>query len=193
MTMIDILAASIWLMLPAYIANPMAAVFGGGTPMDLGKYFPDGRRILGNGKTIRGLVAGTACGIVIGLIQIGLAPRLMASGVLDNWPMFYDALGAYSLCTLSIVFLMAFGSLLGDSGESFIKRRLDLERGAMFPVADQLDFVLGAWVLTYIFAAHWFNTYFSFWIIVTVLVATPLLHLAANILGYLIKVKKEPW
>lgn len=193
MTLIDILAASIWLMLPAYIANPMAAVFGGGTPIDLGKYFPDGRRILGNGKTIRGLVAGTACGIVIGLIQIGLAPRLMASGVLDNWPMFYAALGAYSLCTLSIVFLMAFGALLGDSGESFIKRRLDLERGAMFPVADQLDFVLGAWVLTYIFAAHWFNTYFSFWIIVTVLVATPLLHLAANILGYLIKVKKEPW
>jgi CDP-2,3-bis-(O-geranylgeranyl)-sn-glycerol synthase len=193
MTLIDILAASIWLMLPAYLANPMAAVFGGGTPMDLGKYFPDGRRILGNGKTIRGLVAGTACGIVVGVIQIGLAPRLMASGVLDNWPMFYDALGAYSLCTLSIVFLMAFGSLLGDSGESFIKRRLDLERGAMFPVADQLDFVLGAWVLTYIFAAHWFNTYFSFWIIVTVLVATPLLHLAANILGYLIKVKKEPW
>ncbi|MCD4810394.1 MAG: CDP-archaeol synthase, partial [Methanosarcinales archaeon] len=79
------------------------------------------------------------------------------------------------------------------SAESFIKRRLDLERGAMFPVADQLDFVLGAWVLTYIFAAHWFNTYFSFWIIVTVLVATPLLHLATNILGYLIKVKKEPW
>jgi len=193
MTLIDILAASIWLMLPAYIANPMAAVFGGGTPIDLGKYFPDGRRILGNGKTIRGLVAGTACGIVIGLIQIGLAPRLIASGVLDNWPMFYDALGAYSLCTLSIVFLMAFGSLLGDSGESFIKRRLDLERGAMFPVADQLDFVLGAWVLTYIFAAYWFNTYFSFWIIVTVLVATTLLHLAANILGYLIKVKKEPW
>ena len=193
MTLIDILAASIWLMLPAYIANPMAAVFGGGTPIDLGKYFPDGRRILGNGKTIRGLVAGTACGIVIGLIQIGLAPRLMASGVLDNWPMFYATLGAYSLCTLSIVFLMAFGALLGDSGESFIKRRLDLERGAMFPVADQLDFVLGAWVLTYIFAAHWFNTYFSFWIIVTVLVATPLLHLAANILGYLIKVKKEPW
>jgi CDP-2,3-bis-(O-geranylgeranyl)-sn-glycerol synthase len=193
MTLIDILVASIWLMLPAYIANPMAAVFGGGTPIDLGKYFPDGRRILGNGKTIRGLVAGTACGIVIGFIQIGLAPRLMASGVLDNWPMFYDVLGAYSLCTLSIVFLMAFGSLLGDSGESFIKRRLDLERGAMFPVADQLDFVLGAWVLTYIFAAHWFNTYFSFWIIVTVLVATPLLHLAANIFGYLIKVKKEPW
>jgi CDP-2,3-bis-(O-geranylgeranyl)-sn-glycerol synthase len=193
MTLIDILIASIWLMLPAYLANPMAAVFGRGTPMDLGKYFPDGRRILGNGKTIKGLVAGTMCGIVIGLIQIGLAPRLMASGILDNWPLFRGVLGAYSLSTLSIVFLMAFGALLGDSAESFIKRRLNLERGAMFPVADQLDFVLGAWVLTYIFAAHWFNTYFSFWIIVTVLVATPLLHLATNILGYLIKVKKEPW
>ncbi len=193
MTLIDILAASVWLMLPAYIANPMAAVLGGGTPMDLGKYFPDGRRILGNGKTIRGLLAGTACGIMVGLIQAGLTPRLIASGVFDEWPLFHGALCAYSLSTLSIVFLMAFGALLGDSVESFIKRRLGLERGAMFPVADQLDFVLGAWMLTYIFAAHWFNTYFSFWIIITVLVVTPLLHLTTNIFGYLIKVKKEPW
>ncbi len=193
MTLIDIIAASVWLMLPAYVANPMAAVFGGGMPIDLGKNFKDGRRILGDGKTIRGLVAGTMCGLVIGLIQIGLAPRLAASGVLTGFPIFQSTLAAYSISTILVVGLMALGALLGDSAESFVKRRLNLKRGAMFPVADQLDFVLGAWVLTFIFASVWFKTYFNFWIIVTVLLITPLLHLMANVFGYLIKVKKEPW
>ena len=193
MTLIDIVAASVWLMLPAFVANPMAAVFGGGTPMDLGKNFKDGRRILGDGKTIRGLVAGTVCGLLIGIIQIGITPRLATTGVLTDWPLFQSALGAYSMSTILVVGLMALGALLGDSAESFIKRRLNLERGAMFPVADQLDFVLGAWVLTFIFASVWFKTYFTFWIIVTVLVVTPLLHLATNMFGYIIKVKKEPW
>jgi CDP-2,3-bis-(O-geranylgeranyl)-sn-glycerol synthase len=191
--MIDIIAASIWLMLPAYIANPMAAVFGGGTPMDLGKNFSDGRRILGDGKTIRGFVAGTACGLVIGYFQIILAPYLKASGMLGDLDIFQSVLGAYSSGTIDIVFLMSLGALFGDSAESFIKRRMKLERGAMFPIADQLDFVLGAWILTFILANNWFKTYFNIWIIMTVLVVTPLLHVATNIFGYLIKLKKEPW
>jgi CDP-2,3-bis-(O-geranylgeranyl)-sn-glycerol synthase len=193
MTLIDIVVASIWLMLPAYIANPSAALFGGGTPMDFGKKFYDGKRILGDGKTIRGLVAGTACGFIAGLIQIRAAPHLAAYGALSDWEVFQSVLGAYSVSTLYVVFLMALGALLGDSVESFIKRRLNLKRGAMFPVADQLDFVLGAWLFTFIFAPVWFKTYFSILIIVTVLVITPTLHIATNLFGYLIRVKKEPW
>lgn len=192
MTFIDIVVASVWLMLPAYIANPTAAMFGGGMPMDLGKNFRDGRRILGDGKTVRGLIAGTACGFAAGIIQIGVAP-IIAGNVLTGWPFFQSALDAYSPGMVLVVGLMALGALLGDSAESFIKRRLDIKRGAMFPVADQLDFVLGAWVLTFIFASAWFRTYFTFWILVTVLVVTPLLHLITNMFGYLIKVKKEPW
>jgi len=41
-----IIGQAIWLMLPAYTANPMAVVFGGGTPIDLGKKWIDGKRIL---------------------------------------------------------------------------------------------------------------------------------------------------
>lgn len=193
MTIIDIVAASIWLMLPAFIANPMAAVFGGGTPMDLGKTFIDGRRILGDGKTIRGLITGTACGLVVGYVQVAIAPFLASARIFGNWLVFQSALGAYSGSTMMVVFLMALGALLGDSAESFIKRRINLERGAMFPVADQLDFVLGAWLLTLLFSSVWFRTYFTFWIIITVLAVTPMLHIATNIFGYLIKVKKEPW
>ena len=37
---------AVWLMLPAYIANPSAALFGGGKPIDGGRKFSDGRRDL---------------------------------------------------------------------------------------------------------------------------------------------------
>lgn len=191
--MIDLIVTSIWLMIPAYIANPMAVVFGGGTPIDCGKNFYDGRRILGDGKTIRGLIAGTACGLVAGLIQIILAPVLAASGLFDSLDIFQSSLNAYTFNTIHVVFLMALGALLGDSAESFIKRRINLKRGAMFPVADQLDFVVGAWILTYILASAWFIIYFDMKIIVTVLIITPLLHITTNIIGYLLKLKKEPW
>ncbi|KAF5424443.1 CDP-2,3-bis-(O-geranylgeranyl)-sn-glycerol synthase [Candidatus Methanomarinus sp.] len=180
-------------MIPAYIANPMAVVFGGGTPIDCGKNFYDGRRILGDGKTIRGLIAGTACGLVAGLIQIILAPVLAASGLFGSLDIFQSSLNAYTFNTIHVVFLMALGALLGDSAESFIKRRINLKRGAMFPVADQLDFVVGAWILTYILASAWFIIYFDMRIIITVLIITPLLHITTNIIGYLLKLKKEPW
>ncbi|MCD4844179.1 MAG: CDP-2,3-bis-(O-geranylgeranyl)-sn-glycerol synthase [Methanosarcinales archaeon] len=191
--MIDLIVTSIWLMIPAYIANPMAVVFGGGAPIDCGKNFYDGRRILGDGKTIRGLLAGTACGLLAGIIQVILAPVLAASGLFGSYDIFQSALNAYSFNTIHIVFLMALGALLGDSCESFVKRRINLKRGAMFPVADQLDFVLGAWILTYILASTWFITHFDIRIIVTVLIITPLLHISTNIIGYFLKLKKEPW
>ena len=52
------LLSAFWIMLPAYLPNPVAAIFGGGTPIDLGKNFSDGKRVLGDGKTYRGLIFG---------------------------------------------------------------------------------------------------------------------------------------
>jgi CDP-2,3-bis-(O-geranylgeranyl)-sn-glycerol synthase len=170
---------AMWLMLPAYIANPMAVVFGGGTPVDMEMKWYDGQRILGGGKTIRGLVGGTACGIVAGLFQI------YAASVFDI-PI---------VPTITAVISLSFGALLGDIVKSFFKRRIGFVRGAELPIIDQLDFIAGAWILTYIFDPEWFTKYFisSPWIILTVLVLTPILHRLTNIFGYNIKLKKEPW
>jgi len=170
---------AIWLMLPSYISNSMAVVFGGGTPMDLGMKLPDGKRVLGEGKTLRGLIGGTACGIAAGLLQIYVA----------------FIFGIPFVPTITAIFTLSFGALLGDIVKSFFKRRLGMVRGAELPLIDQLDFVAGAWLLTYIFDPRWFNEYFiSYpWIIVTVLVLTPILHRLTNIFGYNIKLKKEPW
>lgn len=175
MIIVTVIKAS-WLMLPAYIANPTAVVFGGGKPIDFGKNWRDGRRILGDGKTFRGLLGGIACGIIIGLIQMQISP-----------------LWYLGIFTLTSVITLSIGALLGDIIKSFFKRRLGLKRGAKFPLVDQLDFVVGAWILTYIFDPVWFTDNFTFWIIITILILTPLLHRLTNILGYYLKLKKEPW
>ncbi len=172
-----IITKAVWLMLPAYIANPTAVVFGGGRAIDFGKNWSDGRRILGDGKTFRGLAGGTACGIVIGLIQ-----RQVASGT-----------EIFVIPSMTAIITLSFGALLGDMVKRFFKRRLGYERGAKLPLVDQLDFVAGAWVLTYFFDPQWFTDNFTFWIIITVLILTPLLHRLTNIIGYYIKLKKEPW
>ncbi|MEM2991523.1 MAG: CDP-2,3-bis-(O-geranylgeranyl)-sn-glycerol synthase [Halobacteria archaeon] len=178
---LETLAKTIWLMLPAYLPNPAAALFGGRTPIDLGKHFLDGKRILGDGKTFQGLISGTACGIAIGIAQHYLAEKV-------NMPDFGD----YPIF-LQVVFLLSFGALLGDLLKSFFKRRLGYERGAKLPVVDQLDLVLGAWMLALIFARDWFLANFNVYIILTAIIITPLLHRIVNVIGYKIGAKREPW
>lgn len=175
-------------MLPAYFPNPFAAVFGGGKPIDGGRVLSDGRRILGDGKTYRGLFAGIFFGLLVGSVQIWLNIRgFEILGV--EMPAF----GSDIASAFKVVLALAIGSLFGDMFMSFFKRRLGLKRGAPLPLVDQLDFVLGAWVFTYLAAPVWFMSNFTFWIVVTVVVMTPLLHLVTNVIGYLIGVKKEPW
>ncbi len=175
-------------MLPAYIPNPLAAVFGGGKPIDGGRTMADGRRILGDGKTYRGLLAGIVCGMLVGLLQM----KLISSGF-TVFGMTLPAFGMSTTGSVIVILALSCGSLFGDMFMSFFKRRLGLKRGAPLPVIDQLDFVLGAWLFTYLISPEWFIATFSFRIVVTVLVVTPILHLVTNIIGYFIGVKKEPW
>lgn len=175
-------------MLPAYTPSPAASLFGGGKPIDFGITLKNGRRILGDGKTFRGLFAGTFFGLIIGLIQMAL--------VLNEFTLFNIQLPEFGdsfIGSAAVIFSLSFGSLLGDLCMSFLKRRLKLERGAPLPVIDQLDFVFGAWLLVYMVSPVWFVTHFTYKIIIIVLILTPLLHVSTNVIGYLIGVKKEPW
>lgn len=185
--MIDLLILAIWLMLTAYIANPAAALLGGGRPIDMGKNFSDNKRILGDGKTVRGFVLGSLCGAIVGLLQIWLAPSIAPylAGYVSG-----DLLLHASYMAL---FTMPVGALLGDIVKSFFKRRLGFERGAMMPLADQLDFVAGAWALTLLLDWQWFVSNFTMSIIVTVIIITPVLHVATNLIGFKIGRKNVPW
>ena len=177
--MLELIITALWLMLPAYVPNSSAVLFAGKTPVDLDRVFIDGKRIFGPGKTFRGLVGGTLSGIAAGLV-LQLIKDSTGIGVPSFEPI-------YVVATLSL------GAMLGDLTKSFFKRRLGMGRGKPLPIADQLDFVFGAWVLTYIFFSDWFIRNFTIPIMVTAVVLSPLLHIVVNVIGYKLGKKKEPW
>ena len=67
---------SFWIIIPAYIANASALLVGGKTPIDFGKKYKDGRRILGDGKTWNGLITGGFIGITAGFAIVTAAPYI---------------------------------------------------------------------------------------------------------------------
>lgn len=163
--MIESILSAIYFFLPAYAANICACMLGHGRPLDLGKNFIDGRRILGDGVTIRGSAAGIFCGTLVGIAQE------FASGG--------------SRIFLSI--LLSTGAIVGDAVGSFIKRRLGMPRGAHAPVLDQLNFV----VVALFFAS--FAVEIPLQTVIILFILTPIGHLAVNKTGYLLKLKDVPW
>jgi CDP-2,3-bis-(O-geranylgeranyl)-sn-glycerol synthase len=178
---------ALWLLLPAYVANPAAVLWGGGMPMDFGRSLPDGRRILGDGKTWRGFVGGVASGGLVALLMEGAATALQAP-ILS-----YGPSPLFPLVPL----VLATGSLLGDVAGAFAKRRLGLPRGARAPGLDQYDFLAGALGLCALAFPGWLLLHYvagEAWAgLLAVLVATPLLHRGVNILGYRMGKKEVPW
>ncbi|UCH88761.1 MAG: CDP-2,3-bis-(O-geranylgeranyl)-sn-glycerol synthase [Thermoplasmata archaeon] len=183
-----VIGTAFWITIPAYLPNSCAVIFGGGTPMDFGKSMKDGRRILGKGKTWRGFFGGALAGIGIGLLQLTIAFNFDPDN-LWGFGSFSDA--------LFIIALLAFGAMLGDALGSFIKRRRGQKPGAPSPGLDQYDFLIGAWLLVIIFQTHWFYSNFVEGIhivgLIAILIITPLLHKAVNIIGYKTGKKDVPW
>jgi CDP-2,3-bis-(O-geranylgeranyl)-sn-glycerol synthase len=179
----------LWLMVPAYLPNSAAAVFGGGKPVDFGRTWKDGKRILGDGKTWRGTIGGVTAGIVIGLIQIAIL-----------LPFDTDLLGSFgddAVQVAIVLFCLSCGSLLGDMIGSLYKRRVNLARGAKAPILDQYDFLIGTFLMLIIFQWGWLYDYYLDGLhiiaLITMLLATWFLHRAVNIIGYKMGKKEVPW
>jgi CDP-2,3-bis-(O-geranylgeranyl)-sn-glycerol synthase len=167
----------LWAILPAYVPNSAAVVVGGGPPIDGGRTWR-GDRLLGDGKTWRGFLGGTLVGMVLALALNALRPAL--STALPAFPG-------------PAVVALPLGAMLGDATGSFVKRRTGRERGAPFPVVDQLGFVVGALLLALALAPDWTLRTFTLPVLLVVVVATPLLHLGTNAGAYLFGLKDEPW
>jgi CDP-2,3-bis-(O-geranylgeranyl)-sn-glycerol synthase len=181
MNLVAVVAVAVWAMLPAYVPNNAAVLGGGGRPIDGGRTW-GGRRLLGDGKTWRGTAVGIAAGLAVaGLLNL-LEPTLSAlsSVALPRFP-------------LPVAVGLAAGAMLGDVLASFLKRRTGRERGAAFPVVDQLDFVVVALAAVYLLAPAWFVAVFTVPVVVVVVVLTPALHVATNVVAYLLGLKDEPW
>ncbi len=169
--------------IPALSANSLAVVFGGGKPIDGGLRLGD-NRVLGDGKTWRGLIGGT-----ISAGSVGISLYLAAFPFYNLYP--------NNLVGMFVPFSFSFGAMFGDMSASFIKRRLGRKRGESSPFLDRYDFVVGSFLVGYLVYPSWVvNTYFSgqgLWNLLIILILVPLLHKGVNVIGYKIGVKKEPW
>ncbi|MFX1487918.1 MAG: CDP-archaeol synthase, partial [Promethearchaeota archaeon] len=65
---VALLIFSLLLITPAYISNASMVITGGGRPIDRGRSLRDGRRILGDHKTVRGLFGPLYIGIPISFL-----------------------------------------------------------------------------------------------------------------------------
>ena len=153
--------------LPALVANGSATLIARGHPIDFGRVFLDGRRLLGDGKTIEGFALGVLYSMSVSLTEA------CASGL--------PSIAFYGL-------VAGIGALLGDMLGSFIKRRLGFERGEHVPLLDQLDFLLGAYILTSV-AGYVPPPLYA----LTFAALVYLLHRATNIAAYKLGIKHVPW
>ncbi len=192
---LEAIPQALWFFLPAFLANPSAVLWGGGTPMDFGRTLRDGERVFGDGKTWRGLVGGTLSGAILGLLLF-LPFGLLAPA--SSWSFGSPAtdLGGGGVLAFAASGVLALGALLGDLVAAFLKRRMHKPRGAKAPGLDQYDFVVGALVISLLVAGWSVPRFFSgdAWFgLLAIILITPVLHRGVNILGYRMGKKHEPW
>ncbi len=161
-------------LIPIYIANSSPVVLGGGAPLDLGMRLSDGQRVLGDGKTIRGFIGGTLAGTVAG--GVVAAFHLL--------PFFPDQTTQFIAG-----FVLAFGTLFGDSVGSFIKRRAGVASGMPF-ILDTIAFLIVALLMIGPIAnARLYDIGNLAFFAVLTLVLHPMMNMLANKAG----LKKVPW
>lgn len=136
---------------------------------------PISENYLGANKTWRGLIGGTLTGGVIFTLQKLAYQQGFTSLTLIDYNGFSILLG----------FLLGFGALFGDLVESYYKRKRNIAPGKTWFPWDQLDFVFGGIAFSCFIYVPMIE------VVLILLVASPLLHLIVNYLGYLIRIKES--
>lgn len=167
----------LWLFLPAGIANMVPVFFAKipglaklNEPLDFGLKWR-GVRLLGDHKTIRGLVGGAIVGGVVCYLQSLVGDATSTSTVPINPFLFGLLLGA--------------GALLGDAIKSFFKRQIGIASGSSWFPFDQIDYILGAILITSPFIQLSLRQY------ILTIVLWFALHLLTVLIGYLLNLRKD--
>lgn len=174
----------IYLFVPAYAANAIPPLLAKlpllrrwDAPADFGATW-NGKRLLGSHKTIRGIVGGTLIGGLLFLLQqapsAGSAPLIPVPSIpYASLPWWYGL-------------LLAFGAIgVGDCGESLVKRRIGVKPGKPWIPFDQLDYTVGAFLVTFwLFWPGWSG-------FLSLLVFNGLLACASHYLGWLLRLNRE--
>ncbi|MBN2155012.1 MAG: CDP-archaeol synthase [Candidatus Lokiarchaeota archaeon] len=215
-----VLILQIVLIMPAYLSNAGMLLFGkGGKPLDKEIICEDGNRLFGPGKTIRGFILGPIFGILIALIihsiffftWEGIENTIIAffggqrEYVLFDIPpdvavnifkvymtgaRLHETLWFGLLRLIPRIVLISYGAAVGDLIGSWLKRRLNKNRGEPLWGVDQLDFIAPAILLSIPFVIlNW--TFLT--VLVFIAIFTPSMALIANIVAYLVGIKNIPY
>ena len=171
------LLRALWIFLPAGAANifpPLSRFIKNRHPIDFGIKLGN-ERLFGDGKTWEGFIIGLAASISVGTIEYLLYPLISQ---------YTSILPALTPLTIIII---PIGALVGDMFGSLVKRRLEMKRGENAMFLDQLDFIVGAMIFTYPLIDY------TWLMIVLILILAFVFHRITSIIGYKLKVKREPW
>ncbi len=181
MAISTLIPASLYYFLPAYFANSAPSIFKKinplKTPVDFDKKFKS-KPIFGSHKTWGGIIIA----VLIGLLTFYLQTLLYRHPFFQKY-----SLINYSGYSLWLGFLLGFGAIFGDLVKSFFKRRINIKPGQPWIPLDQLDFVVGAFLFSFII---YIPPAFT---ILLIIIASPFLHILTNHLGYRLKIKKTKW
>jgi len=211
---VALLIFSLLLIVPAYISNASMVITGGGRPIDGGKFFRDGRRILGDHKTVNGLKGPLYIGIPISFLIFLLfillwvpINDLITHALADGQYNLYLDLDIFKyyfiggdfpinfLVLLIRIILASYGAVIGDLVGSCLKRRFDIKSGAPFWVVDQLDFALFALLFVMIpsFISPTLFLMPDIHIFLFLIILTPAVSVIANTVAYLVGLKDVPY
>jgi CDP-2,3-bis-(O-geranylgeranyl)-sn-glycerol synthase len=160
---------ALYLFLPAFVANGMP-IIARKIP-GLNKWnTPISAALFGKNKTYRGFAAGVLSAVLVAVIQyavrdmVPVLPAVRLHTTLDQ--------------SMLVGLLLGFGALGGDLVKSFAKRRVGIAPGNPWPVLDGIDYVIGAIVcLLPLYVPSPVH-------VIALIIAAPILSLAANCLSY---------
>lgn len=164
MDLLKIVCSALLFIAPAYVANAAPLIF---LPLFRARHPIDFRLVLPDGARLFGdnkSWEGLSVGVVMGSVA-GLALGDPLRGL-----------------------VLGTGAMLGDLAASFVKRRIRLTPGQPLPVVDQLDFLAGALALGALF-----NYTLSLPEVAALLLITPPIHLASNVVAYYLGLKDRPY
>lgn len=164
---------SLYFFLPAYLANLVPPLLKRVNILNYSiseKYF-------GKNKTWRGFVGAILVGTLVFWMQkISYTNGFTTFALID-----------YNGFSILLGFLLGTGAILGDLIESYFKRKAGVLPGNSWKPWDQLDFVIGAILLSFFVYVPRAE------VILVLLLASPLLHILFNLFGYWLKINKKMW
>ena len=217
MNLLFLCLLTLWLYLPGFLANTFAMMWGkwlpktgyGPWPIDGGKVWSDGNRILGDGKTWNGLIGGSMTSGLLCMAMVAAVDNggmgtvfndgstVFASPLTGSSGAWFE-LGGTNLTAFILGSFLGFACLLGDSTGSFVKRRRGLKRegdvSSKAPLLDTLPFAIMVFLFCQLFLGSSVLAASELRLPMIILILiTPILHRSFNLIGYKIGWKDVPY